>query len=313
MKITIFGGGAWGRALAFALGQKNEISIVSRRDITPMLTPLNKSLEQKRRPPIRQCTHKEGLEAEIFVIAISVQALREWFTQTDLGQKKGAKILIASKGIEEGSGAFVSEIAQNFLPKENICFLAGPSFAKEVAMSLPCALCLHADDARLANAFADMMPSFIKPYVKDDVIGGEIAGAYKNVIAIAAGICDGLGLGQNAKASLLSRGLVEISRFGEYFGAKLQTFLGLSGAGDLFLTANSLLSRNYRVGLGLAQNKPLELILEELGEVAEGIKTSKAITQIAQREGIYTPIATEVQAIIGGKSPLESMEALMKR
>ncbi|PAF45238.1 NAD(P)H-dependent glycerol-3-phosphate dehydrogenase [Helicobacter sp. 11S02596-1] len=311
MKITIFGGGAWGRALAFAFGQKNDVCIVSRRDTSALLASCNDILKQNARPPIRQTSLKEGLDSELFVIAISVQALKGWFASAHLNQN--AKILIASKGIEEGTGAFVSEIAKDFVSEENLCFLAGPSFAKEVSSGLPTALAIHSRNVGLAEAFANAMPAFIKPYIKDDVVGGEIAGAYKNVIAIAGGICDGLGLGQNAKASLLARGLVEMCRFGEYFGAKKQTFLGLSGAGDLFLTASSLLSRNYRVGLGLAQNKSLEAILNELGEVAEGIKTSKAITQIAQREGIYTPIATEVQDIIQGKSPLESMQALMKR
>ncbi|PAF51235.1 NAD(P)H-dependent glycerol-3-phosphate dehydrogenase [Helicobacter sp. 13S00477-4] len=307
MKITIFGGGAWGRALAFAFGQKNEVCIVSRRDISSLLNPSNNI----KNINISQCSLSKSLDSEYFVIAITAQALREWFEKTSLN--KNSKILLASKGIEEGSGSFVSQIAQNFLPIENLCFLAGPSFAKEVNLGLPCALAIHSNNPFLAQEFANLMPTFIKPYIKDDIIGGEIAGAYKNVIAIAGGICDGLRLGENAKASLLSRGLIEMSRFGEYFGAKMQTFLGLSGAGDLFLSANSLLSRNYRVGLGLAQNQSIENILSEIGEVAEGIKTSKAINQIAQKKGIYTPIATEVQEIIQGKSPLESMNTLMKK
>ena len=156
------------------------------------------------------------------------------------------------------------------------------------------------------------MPSFIKTYESPDVIGGEIAGAYKNVIAIAAGICDGLNLGANAKASLLARGLVEMNRFGEHFGAQMETFLGLSGAGDLFLTSNSTMSRNYRVGLGLAQGKSMQEILCELGEVAEGVRTSQAITQIGERERIYVPIASEVCAIINGKHISKSLETLMK-
>ncbi|MCZ2204192.1 NAD(P)H-dependent glycerol-3-phosphate dehydrogenase [Bartonella sp. A05] len=311
MKITIFGGGAWGKALAFAFAQKNEVRIVSRRNIASALEPLNKALNKNSQPIISQCSLEESLDSQLFIITISVQALREWFIRVRLSQK--SKILIASKGIEEETKAFVSKIAKNFIAPENLCFLAGPSFAKEIILELPCALVIHSCNSTLAQEFASRMPTFIKPYIENDIIGGEIAGAYKNVIAIAGGICDGLKLGQNAKASLLSRGLVEMCHFGEYFGAKMQTFLGLSGAGDLFLTANSLLSRNYRVGFELAQNKLLEKILNDLGEVAEGIKTCQAITQIAQREGIYTPIATEVQKIIQGKSPLESMSILMKR
>ncbi|EYS91001.1 glycerol-3-phosphate dehydrogenase [NAD(P)+] [Bartonella bacilliformis str. Heidi Mejia] len=311
MKITIFGGGAWGQALAFAFAQKNEVQIVSRRNISTALMPLNEILNKNSHRIILQSSLEESLNSELFVIAISVQALREWFIRARLNQN--SKILIASKGIEEKTGIFVSQIAKKFISLENLCFLAGPSFAKEIILGLPCALAIHSCNPILAQKFANQMPSFIKPYIEDDIIGGEVASAYKNVIAIAGGICDGLNLGQNAKASLLSRGLVEMCKFGEYFGAKMQTFLGLSGAGDLFLTANSLLSRNYRVGLGLAQNNLLEDILRDLGEVAEGIKTSQAITQISEKEGIYTPIATEIQKIIQGKSPLESMSTLMKR
>lgn len=308
MNITIFGGGAWGRALAFAFGQKSKVYIVSRRNISTLLDPIN----QKLLVPIEQIPISDSIpKADYFVIAITTSALREWFANIKLPQD--TKAIIASKGIEEGSGAFVSDIAGNFLPEKNLCFLAGPSFAKEVNLGLPCALTILSKNLVLAEEFAELMPNFIKPYVKSDVIGGEIAGAYKNVIAIAAGICDGLKLGQNAKASLLSRGLVEMCRFGEYFGGKTQTFLGLSGAGDLFLSANSVLSRNYRVGLGLAKNQAISDILAEIGEVAEGIKTSLAITQISRKEDIYTPIADEVQAIIKGKEPAQSMRTLMKR
>jgi len=143
------------------------------------------------------------------------------------------------------------------------------------------------------------------------VVGAEVAGAYKNVIAIASGVCDGLELGNNARASLISRGLVEMTRFGEYFGAKIETFLSLGGAGDLFLTASSTLSRNYRVGLGLAKGKSIEEILEELGEVAEGIPTTKALYNIAQKENIYLPIASEVYNMLEGKEPSLSVNDLL--
>ncbi|BCD45239.1 NAD(P)H-dependent glycerol-3-phosphate dehydrogenase [Helicobacter suis] len=310
MDITVFGGGAWGRALAFALGHKNPTKIVSRRDLTTLLMPLNKGLVLKGHDPILQCPAQEGLLADLFVVAISVQHLRAWFEQANLPYT--AKVLMASKGIEIG-GYFVSDIATHFIPIDHLCFLAGPSFAREIMASLPCALAIHSNNATLAHTFAQQLPAFIRSYVQDDIRGGEIAGAYKNVIAIAAGVCDGLELGQGAKASLLSRGLVEMSRFGVHFGGKLETFLGLSGAGDLFLTANSLLSRNYRVGLGLAQYKSLASIVEELQEVAEGIKTTKAIVEIATHENIHAPIAKELDLLLEGKNPLESMTALIKR
>ncbi len=163
----------------------------------------------------------------------------------------------------------------------------------------------------LQKNLAVFSPNFIKTYISDDVIGAEIAGAYKNVIAIAAGVCEGLELGKNAAASLTARGLVEMSRFGKKYGAKEETFVGLSGAGDLFLTASSTMSRNFRVGLGLALGKDKEKITQELGEVAEGVATAYALKKIAQKENLYLPIANEVYAMLEGKSPHESFQSLL--
>lgn len=305
MKISVFGGGAWGRALAYAFSFKNSVSIVSRQNLATFLDSL------PTKYPIKQVGFEESLKSDLFVNVITTTALREWFKTHQI--PKDSKILFACKGIEASTGSFVSDIACEFLNQDNLCFLAGPSFAKEVMQSLPCALSIHTQNRRVAQEFADCFPSFIKVYIRDDVMGGEIAGAYKNVIAIASGICDGLKLGNNARASLLSRGLIEMNRFGEVFGADIQTFLGLSGAGDLFLSASSNLSRNYRVGVGLAEGKNIASILEEIGEVAEGIKTTEAIVKIAQDKGIYTPIANEVYKILNQQSsPQQSFERLMK-
>lgn len=307
-KIGVFGGGSWGRALAFALSFENEVRISSRR-----LLELPKG-----KHPIIQASIQEVLECDYYVITIASFALREWLEKTFIPQYSAQKfqhepkILCASKGVEENSGAFVSDIFQHFFPSLSLCFLSGPSFASEILQELPCALVINSFNIPLAREFRELMPNFIKTYVSPDIIGGEVAGAYKNVIAIAGGISDGLSLGNNAKSSLLARGLVEMCRFGEHFGAKMETFLGLSGAGDLFLTSSSTLSRNYRVGLGLAQGKKIEQILQELGEVAEGVRSARAISQIGKKEGIYTPIATEVQNIIDGKDPQESLKVLMK-
>ena len=321
--ISVCGGGAWGSALGFAFGQNHHVLISSRRKLT-LDSSLDPALSSSLIPAstssisstslavsMRQVSLAEALESEFIVIAISVAFLRQWLESAPL--KAESKYLFACKGIEEGTGAFVHQIAKEFMPSQQICILSGPSFASEVKQSLPCAVAIHSDNERIATEFAQFFPPFIKPYVKDDVIGAEIAGAYKNVIAIAGGVCDGLGLGNNAKAALLARGLIEMERFGRYFGGKIDTFLGLEGAGDLFLSASSKLSRNYRVGFGLAQNKPLEQILRDLGEVAEGVKTTRAIHLIAQQNNIYTPIASEVMAILDGKACKESILKLMSR
>lgn len=300
LMISVCGGGAWGSALAFALAHKQEVRIFSRR-----------KLDDKWGTPfgIRQVSLEEACEAELIVIAISVAYLREFLAT--MPKNPHTHYLFASKGIEEQSGAFVHQIAAEFMDPKNICALSGPSFAKEVRQCLPCAVAIHAQDPRIAQSFSTAFPSFMKMYVGDDLVGAEIAGAYKNVIAIAGGISDGLGLGNNAKAALLARGLVEMERFGRVFGAKTETFLGLSGSGDLFLTAGSTLSRNYRVGLGLAQGKSLQSVLEEIGEVAEGVRTARAIHTIATRKDIYTPIVNEVVQILNGKPCREGILALM--
>lgn len=190
--------------------------------------------------------------------------------------------------------------------------LSGPSFAAEVIKDLPTAVVISGDK-QIAKEFASFFPNYIKTYIDEDVIGAEICGAYKNIIAIASGICDGLELGNNARAALISRGLIEIARFGRYFGAKDETFMGLSGAGDLFLTASSTLSRNYRVGYYLAQNKTLDWIIKELNEVAEGINTTNSVCYISSKHNIYTPIASEVFKILNGKNPKDSLKDLLLR
>ena len=292
--IAVIGAGKWGTALHFALGQKQEVFITSR-------TP---------RDIINFVDLKTALECEYLVIAIPAQEIRSWLKENFIF--KGQKILVASKGIEASSGEFLNEIYAPFVPKKNIGFISGPSFAAEVIQGLPCALVINSKSKKLYNSFQPFFPNFIKTYYSSDVIGAEVAGAYKNVLAIASGICEGLNLGKNAQASLIARGLVEMQRFGRVFKAKKSSFLGLSGAGDLFLTANSTMSRNFRVGLGLSQNKKLEDILEELGEVAEGVKTAVAIQNLSRKYEIYTPIANEVNLVLLGKNPKDSLKDLLK-
>ena len=291
--IAVVGAGKWGEALHLAFLENYNSKIGSR----------------KRRDIKNFYDYRELLKEEYIVLAVSAQHIREFLKENFVF--KNQKILVASKGIEVKTGKFLNEVLTEFLPEENIAFISGPSFAYEVKQKLPTALVINSINETLAKEFASFFPKFIKAYVSSDVIGAEIAGAYKNVIAIAGGICDGLNLGNNARASLISRGLVEMDRFGERFGAKKDTFLGLSGAGDLFLTASSKLSRNYRVGYGLSQNKCLEEILDELGEVAEGVFTAEAIHNLSKENGIYTPIANEVYKILKGKDPKDSLRDLL--
>lgn len=284
-KVGVIGAGKWGSALAFALSEKCEVSITSRthREIENFV-----SLE-------------DILKLPYLVITVPVQEVSLWLKENfKFGSQK---ILVASKGIEASSGQFLNEIYAKYIPDENIAFLSGPSFAAEVMQSLPTAVVINSKNEELSAEFASFFPSFIKAYRSKDVIGAEIAGAYKNVIAIAAGICEGLSLGKNAVASLTARGLVEMHRFGKVYGAEDESFIGLSGAGDLFLTASSSMSRNFRVGLGIAQRKSKEQIIKELGEVAEGIGTTYALYEIAKRRDLYLPIAREVYNMLEGLDP----------
>lgn len=293
-KITIIGAGKWGSALYSALSINNTCFMTSRtqRDL-----PYFVSLEQ-------------ALNCEYLVFALSSQGIYSWLKQNFVN--KGQKILIASKGIDTSTCKFLDEIFSEFIDRDKLCVLSGPSFAAEVMQNLPCALVVSGIKEELCKKFASFFPDFIKVYTDDDVRGAEICGAYKNVLAIASGISDGLGLGNNARASLISRGLIEMHRFGKFFGAKEETFLGLGGAGDLFLTATSVLSRNYRVGLALAKEKKLDDILQELGEVAEGVKTAYAIAKISKDKAIYTPIVNEIVQILQGKNVKQAVQNLLK-
>lgn len=293
-KIGVVGAGKWGQALAFAMGFKNEVYITSRnqRDLKNFITL------------------DEILEFEHLIITVPAQEVALWLKEKFVF--KNQKILVASKGIEASSGRFLNDIYGEFIPQQNLAFLSGPSFATEVMKALPTALVINSSSAKLAEEFSSFFPQFIKVYISDDIVGAEIAGAYKNVIAIAAGICEGLDLGKNAAASLIARGLVEMHRFGLSYGAKDESFLGLSGAGDLVLSATSTMSRNFRVGLMLSQGKKLPYILDELGEVAEGVGTAKALFYIAEQKNIYLPIAKEVYLILEGKEPKDSLADLLK-
>jgi len=295
MQIAIIGAGKWGQALYHAFAQKHDVVITSRHE---------KDIENF-------VDLEAALAREYLVMAIPAQAVRGWMEEHFLD--RGQKLLVAAKGIETHTGAFLNDVYGAFVPSERLAFISGPSFAAEVQRSLPTALVISSLHVPLAREWAAALPDFIKGYADEDVVGAEVAGAYKNVIAIAGGVSDGLGLGNNARAALIARGLVEMTRFGVTFGAREATFLSLGGAGDLFLTASSTLSRNYRVGLGLAEGKPLDQIVAELGEVAEGVPTAQALYDIAQRHAIYLPIAREVYAMLyEKKDPSSSVQDLLK-
>jgi glycerol-3-phosphate dehydrogenase (NAD(P)+) len=230
------------------------------------------------------------------------------------GKFEGALILCA-KGIEERSGNLLHTVAKQSCPGAAIAVLSGPTFADEVAKGLPTAVTLAAEDSGLAARLRDRLarPTF-RIYVSEDVAGAEIGGAVKNVLAIACGVVEGKGLGQNARAALIGRGFAEMTRFGQAFGAKRETLAGLSGLGDLVLTCSSTSSRNYSLGVGLGQGRPASELLADRRTVAEGAFTAPVLARLAREKGIDMPIVDAVDALIAGRANVEQvLDALLTR
>jgi len=317
MRVAVLGAGAWGTAIAGVLGARLE-TVLWARDAAQART-----LAQTRRndrylpgieiPPAVTVT---GDLAEatsgisLALVATPVAGLRE------ILRKLKPPLVWLCKGFEQGSGALPHQIAAEVLgEKARFGALSGPSFAEEVARGMPCALTLASHDAAFAReAAAIVHGGRMRVYYSADLVGVEIGGAVKNVMAIAAGISDGLGLGLNARAALITRGLAEIIRLGAALGAAPETLMGLAGAGDLILTATGDLSRNRRVGLELAAGKPIADIVAKLGHVAEGVSSARATLARAKTCGVEMPITAAVDAVLDGKlTPPKAVELLLSR
>jgi glycerol-3-phosphate dehydrogenase (NAD(P)+) len=248
--------------------------------------------------------------AALALAATPVAGLREILPKVKL------PLVWLCKGFEEGTGLLPHEIAAQTMGGEARCgALSGPSFAAEVARGLPCALTLASKDAGFAREAAAMLHGGrMRVYYSADLVGVEIGGAVKNVMAIAAGISDGLGLGLNARAALITRGLAEMARLGAALGGSAETFFGLAGAGDLILTATGDLSRNRRVGLELAQGRSLADILARLGHVAEGVRSAKEVARLAASKGVDMPVSDAVNAVLEERlTPAKAVELLLSR
>lgn len=254
-------------------------------------------------------------DAQLALLAAPVSALRESLQRVSATGADLPAIWLC-KGIEQGSALLPHQIADAVLgPHARRGALAGPSFAVEVAQGLPCALTLAARDVSFARSAAELLHGGrLRVYFSTDVVGVEVGSAIKNVMAIAVGVCDGLGLGQNARAALITRGLAEIARLGVALGGAPETFLGLSGAGDLVLTCTGDLSRNRRVGLALARGEALERILADLGHVAEGVHAAREVTRLAAAHGVDMPISEAVAALLSGRiAARKAVELLLAR
>ncbi|HYG56079.1 MAG TPA: NAD(P)H-dependent glycerol-3-phosphate dehydrogenase [Burkholderiales bacterium] len=311
--VAVLGAGAWGTAIAAALSGRLRITLWA-RDAAQA-----KRIETTRRnerylpgfeiPDAVRVTAAIPPEADLALVATPVAALR------DVVQKVSCPIVWLCKGFEQETGLLPHQIIQELTPSLKCAALSGPSFAVEVARGLPCALVLASRDGAFAQETAALLHGGrMRVYYSTDVVGVEIGGAVKNVMAIAAGICDGLGLGHNARAALVTRGLAEISRLGAALGASPETLFGLAGAGDLILTATGDLSRNRRVGMELAAGKKLPDVLAALGHVAEGVYSAKEVVSIARKKKIEMPVSEAVNAVLEGSlAPAAAVERLLSR
>ncbi len=343
-KITVLGAGAWGTAVAMSLAARNDVLIWGRnaaamadmqaaRDNTHYLPgfPLPDNLrvtadfEQALAHVGRTASANAagadvavaqalGNPSPILIAACPVAGLRPLLQQ--LKGRDIPNIVWLCKGFEEGTGMLPHQVVRDVLGDSIAgAALSGPSFAQEVARGLPCALTVASTSKALCElVVAAVHGGNMRVYTADDVVGVEVGGAVKNVLAIATGVADGLGLGLNARAALITRGLAEITRLGSALGGNMSTFMGLTGMGDLILTCTGDLSRNRRVGTGLAAGKPLAVIVAELGHVAEGVPCAKAVRELAARMKVDMPITNAVAGVLfDGDSPKEMVARLLAR
>jgi glycerol-3-phosphate dehydrogenase (NAD(P)+) len=326
MRTTVLGAGSWGTALASLLGNKG-YTVTAWDKEASVLQDISRNHRNERYLPGVQLSANlhaapeitRALEgAELVVLAVPSHAVRPVTIEMKRHVHAGTPIVCVAKGIEEETLMTMSEVLEDVLPvplHPYLAILSGPSFAKEVAKGLPTAVTVAARWERVARQVQDAFHcKTFRPYTSGDVVGVEVGGCVKNVVAIAAGISDGCGFGANAMAALVTRGLAEISRLAVKKGANPLTLSGLAGLGDLVLTCSSDLSRNRTVGRGLAAGKKLEEIKKELGQVAEGVRNARSTRDLALRLGVEMPISQTVyQVIYEGLDPRQAVTQLMMR
>lgn len=320
--VAVIGAGAWGTALAVAVQRAGaEVTLWARRPV--LAEALARSRENKDYlpeialdPAIRVTADlAEAARAELLLLVVPAQHLRAVARQLAPLLPDSRPLVVCAKGIEQVSGALMTEVVAQELAGRPQAVLSGPSFAGEVARALPTAVTLAAENAALGAALVATLGSrSFRPYLSDDPLGVEIGGAVKNVVAIACGIVAGRALGDNARAALITRALSEIVRIGCAKGAKAETFMGLSGLGDLLLTCTSTQSRNFSLGLALGQGRTVASVLGASHSVVEGLYTASAVVAMAREAAIDAPIATAVDAVLNHGADIgDTIEGLLAR
>ena len=332
-RITVLGAGAWGTAVAIALAARHDVllwrrngeamnAIAQAREnhayLPGFALPPSLGVTADLPAALGHVGGADGIRARLLIAACPVAGLRPLLEQLKTISKSAPipNIVWLCKGFEYGTGLLPHQVARAVLGDQAAgAALSGPSFAQEVARGLPCALTVASESPALRDSVVALVHGGnIRVYSSDDLVGVEVGGAVKNVLAIATGAADGLGLGLNARAALITRGLAEITRLGVALGGNLSTFMGLTGMGDLILTCTGDLSRNRRVGLELARGKRLDAIVAELGHVAEGVPCARAVRELAARLGVDMPITNAVAGVLfDGDDPRAMVAQLLAR
>ena len=324
MKLTVLGAGCWGLTLAWLLTENFEKVTVWGRHVDlseELLTKksVTKPLQIQLKDKVEITSDLEAAvkDADIILLVVATSGIREVSKNLAKTRLSSNQILVnTSKGLELPSLMRMSEVIKEELPDVNLAVLSGPTLAKEVLAGCPTAASVACENMDIARCIQEKLtvPSKFRLYTNDDMIGVELGGSLKNVIAIASGFAGALNLGDNCKGALLTRGMAEIVRISTALGAKPSTLYGLSGMGDLIATCSSPLSRNYTVGSMIGKGKKIDDILKELGSVAEGVKTSKAVCGLAKKLNLEAPISTAIyEAVYTDIAPAEVLEKLMNR
>lgn len=324
MKLTVLGAGCWGLTLTWLLTNNFEKVTVWGRDVDisdelrtkkSVKKPIEIQLQDK--VEVTSDLEKAVLDADIILLVVATSGIREVCKNlAKIGLKKHQILVNTSKGLELPSLMRMSEVMKEELSDANIAILSGPTLAKEVLAGCPTAASVACENMEIAKYVQEKLtvPSKFRLYTNDDVIGVELGGSLKNVIAIASGFAGALNLGDNCKGALLTRGMAEIVRISVALGAKPATLYGLSGMGDLIATCSSPLSRNYTVGSMIGKGKKINDILSELGSVAEGVKTSKAVCELAKKLNLEVPVSAAIyEAVYTEITPQEVLDKLMNR
>ncbi len=316
--VAIIGGGAWGTALAQVAAREGRTALLWARE-PEVVAAINDRHEntlflpgRKLDPAIRATTDLGAIaDCGAWLVVTPAQHMR---SVLEAAPASTVPMVLCSKGIEERSGQLLHKVAREVRPNAPIAVLSGPTFADEVAAGLPTAVTLAAEDRQLGEQLRSRIarPTF-RIYVSDDVAGAEVGGAVKNVLAIACGVVEGRGLGQNARAAMIGRGFAEMTRFGEAFGARRETLAGLSGLGDLVLTCSSTASRNFSLGVGLGQGRSAAELLADRRTVAEGAFTAPVLARLARERGIDMPIVAAVDRLLSGAAVDAVLEDLLSR